>query len=148
MVAHYDRKALTDTAMELWRRYGEDYRTKVIRYRFLLGAKRAFKLFPLRSISEADIKNYPQIPFLRIIWEDEAQAFLAGLPVHRLSALVDRIEYVVDFDYTYCSLTSRIQEYERQIRHRNDKRCVYAMNPDCCTTFGANRRRTHHGGDE
>ena len=134
--------------MELWRRYGEDYRTKVIRYRFLLDAKRAFKLFPLCAISESDIKNYPQIPFLRIIWEDEAQAFLANLPVHRLSALVDRIEYVVDFDYTYCSLTNRIQEYERQIRHRNDKRCIYAMNPDCCTAFGANRRRTHHGGDE
>ncbi len=148
MVAHYDRRELTNTAMELWRRYGEDYRTKVIRYRFLLDAKRAFKLFPLCAISESDIKNYPQIPFLRIIWEDEAQAFLANLPVHRLSALVDRIEYVVDFDYTYCSLTNRIQEYERQIRHRNDKRCIYAMNPDCCTAFGANRRRTHHGGDE
>ncbi len=145
-MAHYDRGKLTEKAMGLWHRVGEDYRTKISRYESLLAQKRELKLLPLRPIRKRDLKEYPKIPFLDITEEDKAEEFLRNLPDHRLASLVDRIEYVINCDYTYCSLTNKILEYSRQIRNRGQKKSPYAMDPDRCYNTGG-RQRSHHGRD-
>ena len=132
-------------AIVQWQQWGEDYRTKVIRYRFLLTTKRDLGIKPLNKVPETDIRHYPEIPFLRILNYDEAKVFLENLPDHRLEALVDHITVVTSSDWVFRTLSTRIKEFEWEIRNKGKKlpRKGGAIDPDFCTTRTTNRRSNH-----
>ena len=118
-------------AMDLWKIYGEKYRTNVQRYKELLAKKRELKIYPLNALKKRILNAYPEIPFLRIEDKDEALAFLEVMRASQIKRLIEYIEYVVEYDYAYCTINSRIVDYDFEIRHRNDRRSPLAIDPKC-----------------
>lgn len=121
-------------AMDLWKIYGEKYRTNIQRYKELLAKKRELKIYPLNALKKRILNAYPEISFFRIEDKDEALAFLEGMRVSQIKRLNEYIEYVVEYDYAYCTICSRIVDYDFEIRHRNDRRSRYAIDPNCVRT--------------
>ena len=142
-----ERRTQEECAIVLWRRLAEDYRTKVIRYRFLLATKKTLGIKPYNRVPEPDIRSYPDIPFLRILGEAEAAEFLHNLPDHRLMALIRRIEHVTASDYAFCTLSARIVDYEWEIEHYGQPRPRKggALDPDFHTPRCGVRRKSRTG---
>ena len=139
-----ERELKEEEAMVLWQQWNEDYRTKVIRYRFLLATKRQMKIEPLNKVPETAIRQYPNIPFLRILGSDEAKVFLENLPDDRLEALVDHILVVTSSDWVFRTLSTRIKEYEWEIRNKDKKpRKGGAIDPNFRSNRPSNRRSNH-----
>lgn len=118
-------------AMDLWRIYGEKYRTNIQRYKELLSQKRELGILPLNKLKKRILNAYPEIPFLRIEDEGEALTYLEEMRVSQVKRLIEYIEYVVEYDYAYCTISSRIVDYDFEIRHRNDRRSPLAIDPKC-----------------
>lgn len=149
-MAHYkyDRSKREGKAMYLWEQLAEDYRIKVIKYRFLVSTKKEKGILPLKKMLESDVQNYPSIPFFRILSEDEAKFFLKNLPDQELEHLITYILNVIQFDFTYRTMSSRICDYEWEIEHQHYKKPTYmAIDPDRCLFRNGTKRSSHGGGN-
>lgn len=142
-----ERRTQEECAIVLWRRLAEDYRIKVIRYRFLLATKKELRIKPYKPVPEPDIRRYPDIPFLRILGEAEAAEFLHNLPDHQLMALIREIEDMVAFDNVFRTLSARNLDYEWEIGHHGKPRPRKggALDPDFHTPRCGVRRKSRTG---
>ena len=140
----FDRAKCELKVMYLWQNLAEDYRTKVIKYRFLAATKKEMGIKPLHKVKEEDIKSYPNIPFFKILDASEAKYFLGRLRNHELSSLLQKIENMIRYNHSYCTLTARIYDFEREIEQKcNGKSYVFGMDPSRCSSEG--RRQTRKG---
>lgn len=115
--------------MELWRIYGAVYSTAVKTYRALLERKRELKIAPLNRIPEYVLKEYPDIKFLKIRNPEEAEIYLRSIGALGVDEVIHRIEYMVEYDYSYRTVTNRVKEYQYQINnHGRQSQC--GVDPD------------------
>lgn len=126
-------------AMELWALYGAGYATAIDTYKALLQRKRDLKIRPLSVIPEGILREYPDIHFLKIREESKAQAYLESLDVIGIEKVIHAIEYMVEYDYAYRTVTNRVREYEYQIKH-HDKKTGYGVDPDSIGRKGLRNR--------
>lgn len=126
-------------AMELWGIYNAIYSTAVESYRALLERKRELKIRPLNKIPDHILREYPDIPFLKIGKPDEAQAYLEKLNVAEVSMIIHHIEYMIEYDHAYRTVTNRVREYEYQIKYHHQKN-PYAVDPSCVSVKGLRNR--------
>ena len=127
----------TNRAMELWAIYGPRYATNIATYRALLERKRELGIKPLSKLPQNVLQEYPDIPFLKIDNPTEAKAYLDKLREHERRRLVHRIEYMVDYDYSYRTISTRVTEFEYQVKHYGERR--HGVDPD--SIGGRNRGR-------
>ena len=80
----------------------------------------AIKLFSVMRI----------LPMVEVAVKGEALEYLYGLTYSALVNLVEQIEFMVKCDYAYNTVTAKILEYRWEIRHRNDRKSQYGVNPD------------------
>ena len=143
---HFDRQGSERKAMNLWLKLGEDYRTKVGRYRDLYDIKKAKNIRPLRKVSEEIIREYPSIPFLKIIEQKDAESFIKNLPDHELEPLIKEIEAMVETNCAFRTLTARIADFEKQIeRHSRGKYYSTYMSIDPDRVIPSTGRRSSTG---
>lgn len=115
-------------AMELWQIYGASYSTCLNSYTALLQRKRDLKIRPLGKLPEGVLREFPEISFLKIREPSEAEAYLRKLDDVSARRLIDHIEYVVEYDYSYRTVTNRVKEFEYQVKYHGQKN-PYAMDP-------------------
>ena len=91
-------------AMELWQKYANEYKTLPEKYELLLEEKRQYKL-PLKQLSKANLKMYPEIPFLRIASREAAEAEVEALAESgKLRKFVSELELTMETNYTVNAL--------------------------------------------
>ncbi len=86
------RKELISQIMNLWRENAVDYRTLPLRYRFLLKERKEGnlklrynnKFYSVNYVRPGVLREYPEIPFFRILHEDIAYASISDLSLGRL----------------------------------------------------------------
>ena len=117
-------------AIELWSIYGPRYATNVDTYKFLLQQKRDLRIKPLSKIPEHIIREYPDIPFLKLRKLDDAKAYLEKLSVVNAAMLVHHIEYVVEYDHAYRTVSNRISEFEYQVKNHGKRKTGYGVDPN------------------
>ena len=86
------RKELISQIMNLWRENAVDYRTLPLRYQFLLKERKEGnlklrynnKFYSMNYVKPGVLREYPEIPFLRILDEEIAYASLSDLNLGRL----------------------------------------------------------------
>lgn len=130
MVVLYTRELLAE-AMKLWRLNALQYRTLLLKYKMLERVKREEKIRPLRSLSKAKLREYPEIEFFRIIDRHEAEEYLLDMSCFEVEVLVKKIR-----DYLRSplkmTLESRVVDFEREIKNHGVRFSPLAMNPDAC----------------
>ena len=134
----------TARALELWAIYNPRYSTNVDTYLALLQRKRDLRIKPLSKIPESVLKEYPDIPFLKLKNLGKAQAYLKKLNASEIRALIRRIEYVVEYDYAYRTVSNRIGEFEYQVKHHCVRRSGYGVDPNSIT--GSSKKGRNHRG--
>ena len=117
-------------AMELWQIYGANYSTCLDSYMALLERKRGLKIRPLGKIPECVLREFPEIPFLKIRKSSEAEAYLRKLDDIGVRRLIHRIEYMVEYDHSYRTVSNRVKEFEYQVKNHGKKGCC-GLNPEC-----------------
>ena len=117
-------------AMELWQIYGANYSTCLNSYKALLQRKRDLKIKPLGKIPECVLKEFPEMPFLKIKKPGEAEAYLRKLDDIGVRRLIHRIEYMVEYDHSYRTVSNRVKEFEYQVKNHGKKGCC-GLNPEC-----------------
>ena len=127
-------------ALELWEIYGPRYATNVATYRALLERRRELGIKPLNKLPQIVLQEYPDIPFLKIDSQAEAREYVKKLREHERLQLVHRIEYMVSYDYSYRTISTRVTEFEYQVRHHGERR--HGIDPDSISrqSRGRNRR--------
>lgn len=106
-------------AMYLWGLHGKKYRTLVSEYNELLDRKRELGI-ALQRISEKELKNFPEIEFLYIEGEVEAKEYLADRSPKEISRLCREITNMVETDYVYRTLCSKVEDFRAQIRKKTE----------------------------
>lgn len=125
--------------LTLWGLYNASYVTAMNIYRALLQCKRDLRIRSLSVIPEGILREYPDIHFLKIREESKAQAYLESLDVVGIEKVIHAIEYMVEYDYAYRTVTNRVREYEYQIKHRG-KKTGYGVDPDSVGRKGLRNR--------
>lgn len=86
------REELISQIMVLWKENAVDYRTLPLRYRFLLKERKKGnlklrynnKFYSVNYVRPGVLREYPEIPFLRILDEETARISLSDLNLGRL----------------------------------------------------------------
>ena len=104
-------------AMYLWGLHGKKYRNLLSEYNRLLEQKRALKL-ALRGISKKDLDEFPEIEFLYIEGEVEAKEYLESKTPKEISRLCEEITNMVQTNYVYRTLCSKIDDFAAEIRKK------------------------------
>lgn len=104
-------------AMYLWNLHGERYRNLVSEYNRLLDRKRELGM-ALHCISKKDLANYPEIEFLYIEDEVLAEEYLGDKTPKQISFLCREIENMVQTNYVYRTLCSRVDDFTAEIRKK------------------------------
>ena len=60
-----------------------------------------------------------------------------------IEKVIHAIEYMVEYDYAYRTVTNRIGEYEYQIKHHGQKKTGYGVDPG---SIGRKGRRNRSNG--
>lgn len=132
-------KQVFEKAMKLWRKYAKEYRELIPRYEYLLRKMRESGVSPLRPVSVADLKEYPQIGLFEIRKEAEAEEFLLCLPENVLLYTVSFVTNAYVNSRVRRELKGRICDYTHQLRmSRCDYKTPLAMDPD----LGRQNRRS------
>ena len=145
MVAH-SRQELIDEAMKLWKQHGSDYRSLLGDYEKLLDQKRnliktgRMRKTRLEPIKKSDLREYPKIRFLDYNDEREARYFLTLLDSKEIISVIKEVENFANSALTQ-TLKARVYDYDYQIRHRDDRRSIYALDPEACKGSGKHSHR-------
>ena len=86
------RKELISQIMNFWRENAVDYRTLPLRYQFLLKERKKGnlklrynnKFYSVNYVKPGVLREYPEIPFLRILHEEIAYASISDMNLGRL----------------------------------------------------------------
>ena len=146
MVVH-SRQELIDEAMKLWKQHGSDYRSLLGDYEKLLNQKRdmiktgRMRKTRLEPIKKSDLKEYPKIRFLDYNDESDARHYLTLLDSKEIAYIIKRIEDEFANSALTQTLKARIYDYDYQIRHCDDRRSIYALNPESCKSSGKHSHR-------
>ena len=127
MVEHY--QMLFERAMKLWRERGEDYRTMLREYEDLLFQKRILGISPLNKVKATVLKEWPEIPFLDTLAEEDATEFLLNLPESEITGVVIAIDLWVD-SYVYNTVKAHIYDYRYEVRHHGEHKNPFGIDPD------------------
>ena len=145
MVAH-SRQELIDEAMKLWKQHGSDYRSLLRDYEKLLNQKRdlmktgRMRKTSLDPIKKSDLREYPKIKFLDYNDEREAEYFLSLLDNREIVLIVKEVKDFADSALTQ-TLKAKVYDYDYQIRHRDDRKSIYALDPESCKGSGKHSHR-------
>ena len=136
------RQALVDRAMELWYIHGESYRSLLPRYYALREEMRKKKIPVKDGIPKCVLTSIPEVDFLNIRDRNEALRHLDGSSVASLKLIIAKIEDL-SINYVYNTVKWRIADYAYRVKHYQDNRSGFGIDPDC-------RRMTatakNHGG--
>lgn len=137
----YIEELLCD-AMKMWRLYAVQYRTLIIKYKILATIKRQenIRSDALASfVSKSQLREYPDIEFLRILEAESAREYLLDLSRPELEALVREMKSFVG-SYLRATLESRVVDFQKQIERKDNNYSIYAIDPGACKGRGR-----HHG---
>lgn len=112
------RKELISQLMQLWRVNAYDYRTLPLRYQFLLSEKKAGnlqlrynkKLYSVNRVNPGVLREYPDIPFLRILCEEVAYASIDGMSLSELTCQLSRLELDLTANCAYRTLKAWVAD--------------------------------------
>lgn len=143
MVVHSTKNRYSkifERTMNLWERYGEEYRTILKDYYNLLEEKRRLNIRPLDKIKESTIREFPVISFLYFDDYRSAEEYLLSLTPSQLVEVMTDVDLYADSKVRRDLLT-RIFDYKYVIRTKDARKSKYAMSPEAC---GSGRRDSHH----
>lgn len=135
---HYAK--IFEETMNLWEKYGEEYRTILKEYHTLLEEKRRLNIRPLNKIKESAIREFPVISLLYFDDYRSAEEYLLSLTSLQLMEVMADVVLYSDSKLRRDLLAHNF-DYRYEIRTRNVRKSKYAMNPDAC---GSGRRDSHH----
>ncbi len=115
-------------AMGLWRQHSERYRTLKDEYEELLKQKRELNL-ALNAMTEAEVESYPEIEFLKIENEKDAEEYLLDMNPRQIEALAYEVEETVKFNYTYNTMISKVKDFRFQIKAKTEPKKVWCFFP-------------------
>lgn len=115
-----EREKLIERGMIIWRECAEDYRTLIIKYLFLIEEKRKKKLPPKR-VPKAALEDYPIIPFLRILEEDEAKFVLESMSTYELRMAVEDIDFTLASDYSFRTIKGWVTDTIYALTHEKPR---------------------------
>ncbi len=147
-----ERDRLRQEGMNLWTVFNEKYRTNVIRYRFL------YKIMQNENISgrcnivpEELIREYPDVPFLKILSEDQAIAFLTDVDDDVLFLVVRETENAVYKNCSYNMVRTTISYFNDKIKHHDLRKkksavrfCRLGFDPSIRTVENPSRPLNQH----
>lgn len=138
-LSHEERIFIENRCLEIWQTKGENYRTLLDRYHKLVEKRRAAKI-KLNKLPQQVVKDYPDVPFLKILSEEAARDALADLGGSALRLLLTQLNNL-EFDYAYCSLRERVSEWEYWDHTRGAHRSEFGVDPDYGTSGAQVRTR-------
>lgn len=106
--------SLAAAILQKWKTWSEIYRQTPKLYQEALNKKREAKI-PLRKLSAQCIKEYPKISFFDIEDENTAMSVLSTMKKADLVILLNKINNAIDFNYTFTTMRSFIQDAEYQL---------------------------------
>ena len=114
MVVHSTKNRYSkifERTMNLWERYGEEYRTILKDYYNLLEEKRRLNIRPLDKIKESTIREFPVISFLYFDDYRSAEEYLLSLNPSQLVDVMTDVDLYADSKVRR-DLLARIFDYK------------------------------------
>ncbi len=115
---------LKEKALNLWDMYSESYNTIVSEYEELLEKKRELKLI-LRPINRSVLREFPENEFLSITDRNVAKRYLKEKTDMDCLVIIHQIDLIVNEDYVYRTLITKVSEYKAEIKKASIKRSAY-----------------------
>ncbi|MBR2998550.1 hypothetical protein IKF34_02130 [Candidatus Saccharibacteria bacterium] len=108
--------------LELWQKYGEEYRTLIPTYHALLSRWKELKSqkwihnnIPQDGLTKAAIADYPEISVLKIENEEKALWYVIVLSDDKVASAIRDIKNYVELNSTYRAAKICIERWKRQI---------------------------------
>lgn len=111
---------VVNDAMYLWGVYSDLYRNLPEEYERLLEEKRTLGL-KLHTITKSDLKDYPEIKFLKLETSEEAKEYLLDKRPSEIQAIIRDIKSMAGTNYAFRTLRNNVEESIRQIKKARDK---------------------------
>ena len=115
---------LREKALHLWDMYSESYNNIIPEYEELLEKKRELGLV-LRPIKKTDLREFPKSEFLSITNRDIAKKYLDEKSEIEHLVIIHQVELIVNEDYVYRTLITKVSEYKAEIKKASIKRSAY-----------------------
>lgn len=142
MIKNGKNIALSDfeTAMGLWKKYGFEYRIILDEYRFYLRIKKELGIKPVNRLSKLELDAFPDIYFLNIPRQVDAEEYLLDLKPYQIKDLIGRINHNYVGNGLIHNLRSRITDYKRQIEHSTISYSRFGCDPNSCSSGSHTRQ--------
>lgn len=134
MQAHYGvRKALESEVLGLYDVYSEKYQTNVETYLKLFDERKRLKIPSRRGdkLSEAKLREYPEIPFLNASSRRAAEQMLPEMSDAQIRALIGTIGDLPT-NHVYRAITGLITDFKHQINQRDARNKPFGADPKSC----------------
>lgn len=146
------REELTSNLMRLWAVSATKYRLLPIKYKFLHGIRAYAKAYVtgygglnVSGITDKELAEYPEIPFLRIVDQVSAREFLEDLGFYQLMTLRNQVEDFESLNYVKNTLEGKIADYEYWWKNINTVRSSAYMDPDARVGRKGGRHTSYYG---
>jgi len=149
-MAPYSKKRLQlmGTLLRLWDIHAETYRTNPLRYQFLLAAKRELHIAPLNKIKQEVLREYPEVPFLKILDKPSAMEAVKSMSDVKLRNQICSIEYMVSYNHAYRTIYNRVMEFTYELNHYDENKSEFGVEPKSCLRQSPyNRFRARKGAE-
>lgn len=140
-IYNYSRKELAAKAVEIWEIHAPRYATNLETYHVLLKRKRELKVQPLHVIKRSVLRDYPDIPFLKLKSIEDVTKFLSKMNEKELRGLVIKLQNVLYYDYCFKTVSNWISEATCQIKNHG-QRTGFGMDPGSISPKGRTRGQT------
>lgn len=132
------KRKLISKALLIWEIESPKYCTNLDTYHALLQRKKDLGIRSIRPIKKSTLREYPQIPFLKIKQIEKAKEFLSRQSISELRVLINNMEYVLKYNYSYKTISNWIAEAVYLIEHAGQDKPRYQMN---CSSGKVKARR-------
>ena len=126
------RRNLIDTALRLYAKHSEEYRTIIPRYNQLLEKKRELKIEPLRKLNASTIAGFPEIKMFRFEEENDLLNYLDTISSYELSLEINQIYRYLE-SAELVTIRSRVYDFDYEVKHINSYKSTFGIDPDRVT---------------
>ncbi|MBQ1298794.1 hypothetical protein IIY24_03110 [Candidatus Saccharibacteria bacterium] len=133
-----EREELIAKAMRLWKSPGATFRSLPEEYRGAIEECEKMGVKPPAFVTPKILREYPRDAFLSIKSEERARRYIASLANTSLVRTVEEAEVHLGYSYFH-NFKSAVYDLKWWLRHRNDRRCQFGVDPNSCQGKGKRR---------
>ena len=110
------KKFYQQELFRLWTEHALCFQNLVDEYNKLIAEKRKRKILPIRPLPKPVIREFPKNDFLEIKTAEGAEMYLENLDEKELKILLNKVDNILRYNYSYITMRNRVCDLRHQIR--------------------------------